>query len=50
MTDLTAPALARTLLVTGAATGMDNVTSRLLLDAGAEVHASDVAPVELDVA
>ncbi len=39
-----------TVVVTGAATGMDNVTSRLLLDAGAEVHASDVAPVELDVA
>ncbi len=40
----------RTVVVTGAASGMGNETARLLLDAGAEVHAIDVAPVELDVA
>jgi NAD(P)-dependent dehydrogenase (short-subunit alcohol dehydrogenase family) len=39
-----------TVVITGAATGMGNETTRLLLDAGAEVHAIDVAPVELDVA
>ncbi len=40
----------RTVVITGAATGMGNETTRLLLEAGAEVHAVDVAPVELDVA
>lgn len=39
-----------TVVVTGAATGMGNEATRLLLEAGAEVHAIDVAPVELDVA
>jgi len=39
----------KTVVVTGAATGMGNETTRLLLDAGADVHAIDVAPVELDV-
>lgn len=38
-----------TVVVTGAATGMGNETTRLLLDAGAEVHALDIAPVELEV-
>lgn len=41
---------ARTVVMTGAATGIGYETSRLLLDAGAEVHALDVAEVSLPVA
>lgn len=40
----------RTVVITGAATGMGNETTRMLLDAGATVHALDVADVALDVA
>ncbi len=38
-----------TVAITGAATGMGNETARLLRAAGAEIHAIDVAPIELDV-
>ena len=40
----------RTVVITGAATGMGNETTRMLLDAGATVHALDIAAVDLDVA
>ncbi|MDH3704606.1 MAG: coniferyl-alcohol dehydrogenase [Acidimicrobiia bacterium] len=38
-----------TVVITGAATGMGHETARLLLDAGADVHAVDVADVGIDV-
>ena len=38
-----------TVIVTGAATGMGHEAARLLLEAGADVHAIDVAPVEIEV-
>lgn len=38
-----------TVVITGAATGMGHETTRLLLAAGADVHAVDVADVELPV-
>lgn len=40
----------RTIVMTGAATGIGYETTMLLLDAGAEVHALDVAEVSLPVA
>lgn len=40
----------KTVVITGAATGMGNETARLLLDAGAEVHALDILEVALPVA
>lgn len=36
--------------ITGAATGMGRETAELLVDLGAEVHAMDIAPVDLPVA
>ena len=36
--------------ITGAATGMGRETAELLLDLGAEVHALDIAPIDLPVA
>lgn len=40
----------RTVVITGASTGMGNETTRMLLDAGATVHAIDIADVDLEVA
>jgi NAD(P)-dependent dehydrogenase (short-subunit alcohol dehydrogenase family) len=40
----------RRVVVTGAASGMGESATRLLLDAGAEVHALDIAPIKADVA
>lgn len=37
-------------VITGAASGMGEAATRLLLDAGAEVHAIDIAPVKSNVA
>lgn len=39
----------KTVVITGAATGMGAETTRLLIDAGAVVHALDVAPVQAEV-
>ena len=40
----------KTVVVSGAATGMGNATARTLVDLGAEVHALDVKPIEAPVA
>ena len=39
----------RRVVVTGAASGMGAATTAMLLEAGAEVHAIDIAPIEADV-
>ncbi len=38
----------RRVVITGAASGIGEATARLLIERGAEVHALDVAPVDLD--
>lgn len=38
----------KTVVVTGAATGMGNAAAKLLVDLGADVHALDIAPVDVD--
>jgi NAD(P)-dependent dehydrogenase (short-subunit alcohol dehydrogenase family) len=40
----------RRVVVTGAASGMGETTTALLLEAGAEVHAIDIAPIKAEVA
>jgi NAD(P)-dependent dehydrogenase (short-subunit alcohol dehydrogenase family) len=40
----------KTVVITGAATGMGREAAELLIALGAQVHAMDVAPIDLDVA